>query len=142
MKIFGENGVPYSDKNPVCPCVMFEKLTSFIDTYTGGSESFAVAKEAFNNVYKALSFEKRELALDEAVSLAKELLDGSKISDSEDSSAVKVELLTRRSVLERPNVYVIGLALKDMRGNTAESPALLDEEKENYLKMRIIQYLI
>jgi len=46
-------------------------------------------------------------------------------------SSVIVKQLSDWTVLERPYVYVIGLSLTDLRGNTTESPIISDDEMEN-----------
>ena len=133
LEVFGDNGKAYDEKNPVCPSALFEKLKRFIEKYTVRGKEYAIGVDALSKISSALSFEKRKLALREALTLIVEFLDGITMSDEADNSSVTVRSMRDWSVPERPNVYMIGLALKDMQGNTTESPVLSDDEMEKFL---------
>ena len=124
LEIFGADGKAYDDKNTMCPKVIFTKLLDFIKEYSVKGNEYAVGSDALKKISSAVSFENRKLALGEALTLIVEFLDGVTMSDEADNSSVTVRSMKDWSIPERPNVYMIGLSLKDMQGNTTESPVL------------------
>ena len=134
LGIFGDNGKAYDNTNKVRPSGLYDKLTAFIETYTVKGEDYAIGIDILRRIAGAVSFEQRTLSLEDALTFISELLSGAVMSDPADTNAVEVRTLSDWCVLDRPNVYVTGLALKDIQGNTTESPVLSDDMMENYLK--------
>lgn len=133
LGVFGEKGKPYSDTNKVRPIVIYEKIAAFIEEYTSGAADYAVGVDGIRRLFGAVRLEERVLPLDEALDFIGELLSEIKVSDTEENTAVKVQSMGEWSLLDRPYVYVIGLALKDMQSSMTESPVLFDDELEAYL---------
>lgn len=133
LDIFGENGRAYSDTNMVQPATVYRKLVSFIESYTVKSTEYAVGIDGLRRMLEAVEFETRTMPLSEVLEFIDALLETVSVKDSESADAVTVRCLGDWSVSERSNVYVIGLSLKDMQGDTTESPVLSDEEMESFL---------
>lgn len=133
LEIFGENGKAYGNTNKVQPVTVYRKLVSFMERYTVKSAEYAVGIEGLRRILGAVEFEKREMPLSEVLEFIEALLKDVSVRDSESADAVTVRCLGDWSVPERPNLYVIGLSLKDMQGDTTESPVLSDEETESFL---------
>ncbi len=133
LDIFGENGSVCSETNKVQPMKVYRKLVSFIERYTVKGSEYAVGIEELRRMAEAAEFETRSMSLSEVLEFIEGLLETASVKDGESADAVTVRCLGDWSVSERPNVYVIGLSLKDMQGNTTESPVLSDEEIETFL---------
>lgn len=128
LDIFGEDGKAYSDTNKVLPVTVYRKLVSFMERYTVKTTDYAVGMEGLRRMSEAVEFEKRTMPLSDVLEFITALSENVSVKDTESGEAVTVRCLGDWSVTERPNVYVIGLALKDMQGDTTESPVLSDEE--------------
>ncbi|MCR5591552.1 MAG: PD-(D/E)XK nuclease family protein [Lachnospiraceae bacterium] len=133
LGIFGENGKPYDEKNKVRPIDLYGKLLAFVEKYTVKGVDYAPAIDGLRRIGGAVGFEERSLPLSEAAQFIMDRLSGFSIKDPEDSKSVKVQSMSSWCALDRKNVYMTGLALKDMQGDTDESPVLTDHEMENYL---------
>ncbi|MBP3199969.1 MAG: PD-(D/E)XK nuclease family protein [Butyrivibrio sp.] len=133
LDIFGEAGKPYDEKNKVRPITVYEKLVAFIEQYTSNGDDYAAGIGEIKKITGAIRFEERQLSLDESLQFIDDLLSEIQTSDSSSSEAVSVQALQGWRTLDRSYVYVIGLSLKDMQGNTTESPVLNDDEMEAFL---------
>ena len=133
LDIFGEDGKAYSDTNKVLPVIVYRKLVSFMERYTVKTTDYAVGMEGLRRMSEAVEFEKRTMPLSDVLEFITALSENVSVKDTESGEAVTVRCLGDWSVTERPNVYVIGLALKDMQGDTTESPVLSDEEIIHFL---------
>ncbi len=134
VEIFGANDKPYDDKNKVQPSIVYKKLVQFMENNTSSSEEYAIGMDAIKRLSGAVNLEDRSLTLDEVITFIDELLASVSIKDASSADAISVQNLSGDwALLSRPNVYVIGLSLKDMQGSTTESPVLSDDEMEAYL---------
>lgn len=133
LDIFSDSGKPYGDENKIRPIIIYEKLVAFIEKYSSRDADYAIGIDSIKRLSGAVRVEERALSLKEVLEFIKELLSTVVISDSEETTAVKVQAMKDWCLLDRPVVYVIGLSLKDMQGNTTESPVLFDNEMENFL---------
>lgn len=134
IEIFGANDKPYDDKNKVKPSIVYKKLVQFMENNTSSSEEYAIGMDAIRRLAGAVNLEDRSLALSEIITFIDELLASISVSDTASADAISVQSVSGEwALLSRPNVYVIGLSLKDMQGSTTESPVLSDEEMEIYL---------
>lgn len=134
IDIFGINGRPYDDQNKVLAYDIYKKLVQFMENNTSVGEDFAVGMEAIRRLTGAVMLEDRVLPLNEVLTFIDELLAAVSEKDSASEDAITVQCISGKwGLLSRPNVYVIGLSLKDMQGSTAESPVLSDEEMEKCL---------
>lgn len=129
LKIFGFAGNVYSESNKIFPANVYDKLLTFLDDYGNKrSEEYGVAMAALNKLFRAVEMEKRLMSLSEVIQYLGELMASLSIEEKIDSGMVKVQQMGDWCLLDRPNVYVIGLSIKDMQGNTTQSPVLFDQE--------------
>lgn len=134
IDIFGKNGKQYDEKNKVQPSEVYKKLVRFVENNTVTGEEYAAGMDAIKRLSGAVNFEDRSLPLNEIIIFVDELLATASVKDSESPDAISVQKFSGDWVLlSRPNVYIIGLSLKDMQGSTTESPVLSDDEMEKYL---------
>ena len=128
LDIFADAGALDSEITAIRPCELFERIRSFIMEYTETSKAYAPVKNYMNEIDSTLRMEERELPLSESLKLIRTLLEQISDADSESEDAVKVEQFNDWTILGRPYVYVIGLALKELQSSAVESPVLSDEE--------------
>lgn len=133
LEIFSNAGIPYDDKNCVRPIDIWERIVEFINDYRAQSVDYELWGGIVESISNIVVMEERTLPLGEALAFIDELLSGIKTSDEDDDTTISVVSIGDWRYLERPNVYVVGLSLKDMLGNTTESPVLFDKEMEEYL---------
>lgn len=133
LGIFGDMGKPYDDNNKVRPITLYEKLVAFLEEYSCNGSEYAVGIDNMRRLSGAIRFEERALPLKDTMEFIDGLLCGIKISDAATNDSVTVQALNGWKLLDRPNVYLIGLSLKDMQTNTTESPVLSDAEMERFL---------
>jgi len=133
LDIFGESGKAYGAANEVQPVTVYRKLVCFLENYTVKSAEYAVGIDGLRRISDAVEFEKRRMPLSAVLEFLEALIKDISVRDSESADAVTVRCLGDWSVSERPNVYVIGLSLKEMQGDYAESPVLSDEEMTAFL---------
>ena len=133
LQIFGEKGTQYDGQNKIQPSEIYKRLVAFIGNYTKQSEQYGTGMEVLRSLTGAIGLEERLLSLEDNIRFLEELLAESRVIDKAGNNAVSVQSLGDWAVLERSNVYVIGLALKDMQGNNTQSPVLFDEEMTDFL---------
>lgn len=131
LSVFGDKKDAYEK---VSPFVIYEKLCDFMKVYTVKGKDKAVGIGALNELKKVIRCEDRCLPMGDALKFIHEQMDQMTKSDSEDSKAVSVQVLNDWTVLERKYVYLIGLSLMEMAGNTTESPVMLDVEMQEKLQ--------
>ena len=128
--VFGNGAEAYTLVQPV---TVYRNICSFLDRYTKPDPQ----KTAFLSVLKKtdlmVALEERALPLPEAIAFLEEVLTVIRVSDTESADAVSVRRLSGWIVPDRPYVYLIGLALKDMQGNVNESPVIRDDEMERFI---------
>ena len=133
LEIFSNAGTPYDDKNGVRPITIWEGIIGFIKDYRAQSADYELWGGIVESISNIVTMEERTLPLSETLAFIDELLSGVKTSDEEDDTSISVVSLGDWRYLDRPNVYVVGLSLKDLLDNTTESPVLFDKEMEDYL---------
>lgn len=133
LGIFGDMGKPYDDNNKVLPITLYEKLVAFLEEYSCNGSEYAVGIDNMRRLSGAIRFEERALSLKDTLEFIDGLLCGIKISDAATNASVTVQAMNGWRLLDRPNVYLVGLSLKDMQTNTTESPVLSDAEMESFL---------
>lgn len=133
LNIFGENKKPYSESNKVLPVTVYDKLVDFIEKYTYPTSEYAVGIDGIRRLKGAIRLEGRKLPLSEVLRFIDELLSCITVKDTASMDSITVQSLNDWILLDRDNVYVIGLSLKDMQGSTTESPVLTDFEMEQFL---------
>lgn len=133
LGIFSDKGKPYGDKTKIRPITIYEKLVAFIEEYTSGGTDYAVGIDSIRRLATAVRMEERSLSLNEVLEFINEILSTVTVSDTEETTAVKVQAMGDWCLLDRSIVYVVGLSLKDMQGNTTESPVLFDDEMVSFL---------
>lgn len=110
----------------IIPQVLFSKLLAFLKQYTILDTTGAFP--LLEGIERSLRFDTRCIPLEEAMDFILELIENLKQNEKESGNAIKCESLNDWTILDRPNVYVIGLSLKDLQVNTTQSPVLKDEE--------------
>lgn len=133
LNIFGRNGKPYDDQNRAIPDKVFASLVQFIQTYTKNTKERGEGLEALKRLQEAVALEGRMLTGEELLEYLEELLSTITDRDSAKQDAISIKQISDWMVLDRPFVYIIGLSLKDMQGNTTESPVLFDWEIREFL---------
>lgn len=138
LDIFGEQleeggQISRREYDKVQPVTVYRKLVDFVAAYTYKRKEYSEAVSSLYKITEIMEYESRELPLAEALELIKEFISDITMSDKASSAAVNVHRLNGWTVLERPYVYMTGLSLKDMQGNTMESPVLHDNELEEFL---------
>ena len=134
LDIFSEDGKPYSSDFTVTPVIVFRKLRTFINRYTRMLPEERKRCVDLKDLEALAALEERSLPMKDMLSFIGDLLDSVKMADEPDQGAVLVQALDDWAVIERKYVYVTGLSLTDMEGESAESPVLSDKELENFLK--------
>ncbi|MBP5331072.1 MAG: hypothetical protein J6Y89_04405, partial [Lachnospiraceae bacterium] len=133
LNIFGDGTRAYDGAGAVNAYVICSALVEFVKTYGMPSPEFAVGMEAVYRVSTATEFDSDTHELAENIRLIRELTDRITVSDRPDSGSVLVKRLGEWDIIDRDNVYVTGLSLKDMQGDTTQSPILFDNEMNEYL---------
>ena len=133
LNIFGNGRTVYGEKNTVRPIVIYKELLAFMESYTKTSQDYGIGMDVLKSLVGVVGLEERSMSLTDCLQVLEELLAGCTVSDKKTAEAVCVQNLGDWSLLDRKYVYVIGLSLKDMQGNTIESPVLSDSEMETFL---------
>lgn len=134
LDIFSEGGKPYSSDFQVTPVIVFRKLRTFINRYTRMRPEERKRCVDLKDLEALAALEERSLPMRDMLSFIGDLLDSVKKADEPDQGAVLVQGLDDWAVIERKYVYVTGLSLTDMEGESAESSVLFDQELESFLK--------
>lgn len=133
LDIFGKDGKPYDDQNKGTADKVFAALVQFIQTYTKNTRERGEGLEALKRLQSAVALESRVLTGEEILEYLEELFSTINHRDSVEQDAISIKCISDWMVLDRPYVYIIGLSLKDMQGNTTESPVLFDGEIREFL---------
>ena len=128
LDIFSENGVEYSESNMVRPLTVYVKLVDFVSKFGPSNEDYYAEIRQLRNLEGVIGAENRELPLSKVIAFIDEIVLSIATAEAESYGAVTVKKIGSRELLEREYVYMTGLSLKDMQGNTTESPVLFDEE--------------
>lgn len=116
------------------PITIYENVLSFIDKYTKKkTKEYETAIKELINLESQIKMEDRVLPQEESMDFIESLLQDITTSESESGSQIVAEKINDWTVINRSNVYMIGLSLKELLVNTTESPVLTDEEMEMYL---------
>ncbi len=116
------------------PTVIYQKLLGFLKENAQEEMGRKEGMEKLRNFQEVVRFEEDALSLADNIQFLKQILSKASVSSTASEGQVLVQNLNDWVMLDRPNVYVIGLSLKEMQGSTTESPVLHDAEMEKYLK--------
>ena len=130
LKVFGDGEHQYTE---VCPSTVWNAMISFVKKYTERKPERTAVLSTLEDTGKAIALEERVLPFAEAAALLGEMLETITVSAKEQPGAIAVRRLSDWTVIDRPYVYVIGLSLKDMQGNTNESPAIRDDDINRFI---------
>ena len=129
--IFGSDSKKYTGNINVN--TVFKKLVKFLGQYTKGSPEYAIGLESIKKLSVALEADKKDISLDKVLDYIDESLQDISIKDPISADSVQIQRFDDWILLDRPNIYIIGLSLNEMQGNTTESPVMSDNEMIEYL---------
>ncbi len=114
---------------------IYQRLLNFMRKYTYASnKEWIKLKSSLEAEIPRLSyFNEAKWSLSEKVNYLSEMLDELIISDTEGSDGVVLAPMNSFFVIERKNVFLIGLAASVFQLDTKQSPILSDEEKIKYI---------
>lgn len=134
LDIFADkNQNEYGPDALVDPAEIYGRLMEFVKTYTRKTAMYKDSVPALAELHVAMKLEQHKIPYREVFAYIKEFIDGLTVSEKEAADAISVCRMGDWELLDRPYVYVTGLALKDMQGNQTESPVLRDAEMDAYL---------
>lgn len=131
---------------------LFEKLCEFLRKYTrpvfikedadaSGKEKWKKADNShevgiglIKRLSEAVSFDKRNMLLEEILDAVEEMLCSLEVSDTSDSGSVTVHKLNDWIPLDRKQIHIIGLSLTEMQVSSNQSPVIHDDELDDLLK--------
>ena len=116
---------------------MFRQLVSFADDITPSRnlEKKSI-RTTLGKEINGLKFRNPATSVSEAVQILKEDIDRIQVVETEKPDAVQaVKYRNMFQILERPNVFAVGLSDKQFRQALTESPVLSDEEREIYFDL-------
>ena len=117
---------------PVRPAELFSRLLSFSSVYGGEEGPDALLLSLLRKTGKDLELAAPAEDMQEAIGLVRDVLRGLRIEEPEDGCAVAAGMLTGIEVLDRPYLYVLGLADRHCASSLIESPVLNDAERRLY----------
>jgi|GEM_PF-4922198 len=124
-------------KNKLDKCTLnliYSRILGFvINNKPKRSKEFNSIKDLLNEFGKELSYSNEEFELTEALDIVDKRLANSKISQPENGSVVSALLFRDKEVINRNNLYVVGMSMKDFRSNMTQSSVLSDENMVKYL---------
>ena len=123
----------YSETDKLRPAIILDKMETFIKKYTRKSKTRNLGLDGLASIKKALLLDDTDYSLTECLSILEKLILSESTKEEERANAVKVEKLNNWIVLERDNVYLIGMALKDVESPVTQSAVLDDDEIESLL---------
>ncbi len=133
LKIFGDGAKAYKNDNKVSSHEICSALAEFVKEFGMPSPEYAIGTEALSRILSATAYDEEKRDLKENIRIIRELADRISVADSEDTGSVTVRKMGEWAVVDRDDLYVTGMSLKDMQGNTTQSPILFDEELTEYL---------
>ena len=116
---------------------LLDSMTAFVKKYTRRNEDNRIILPLLEKESRELAFMLPLESLEEALSLLKDRLEKLSSEDKEDPGAVAACRLRGLEILDRPYIYVIGLADRHYGSALIESPVLNDLEREKYLDLSI-----
>ena len=117
--------------------VLLDSMTAFVKKYTRRNEDNRIILPLLEKESRELAFMLPLESLEEALSLLRDRLEKLSSEDKEDPGAVAACRLSGLEILDRPYIYVIGLADRHYGSALIESPVLNDLEREKYLDLSI-----
>ena len=117
---------------PVRPAELFSRLLRFAETYAAKSEQTAGILPLLRRTGNDLEYAAPSAELTEAIRLARDVLKQLRIEEAEDEGSVAAGQLSGVEVLDRPYLYVVGLADRHSAASLTESPVLNDGERRRY----------
>ncbi len=117
---------------PVRPGELFSRLRSFADAYGGNAEQADVLRPLLRKTQEDLDMAAPAADLQEAAGFVRDVLGQLRPEEPEDPGAVAAGMLAGPEVLDRPYLYVLGLADRHCAAPLTESPVLNDGERRKY----------
>ena len=115
--------------------LLWETLTSFTKKYSRRAEEHKFIRPLLDKEQRELSFMLPLPDLKEALELLKDRLEHLSLEDSERSDAVAACRISGVEILDRPYIFVIGLADRHYGSALIESPVLNDVERGRYFDL-------
>ena len=119
-------------REPVDAAVLFGAMIEFAKKYSRRTEDNRVILPLLEKERKELAFMLPLESLGEALNLLQDRLENMSADDREDSRAVAACRISGVELLDRPYIYVIGLADRHFGISLIESPVLNDQERLVY----------
>ena len=116
---------------------LLDSMTAFVKKYSRSNEDNRIILPLLEKESRELAFMLPLESLEEALSLLRDRLEKLSSEDKEDPGAVAACRLSGLEILDRPYIYVIGLADRHYGSALIESPVLNDLEREKYLDLSI-----
>lgn len=117
---------------PVDAAALFGSMIAFVRKYSRSNEDCRVVLPLLEKERRELAFMLPLESLAETLDLLKDRLENMSAGEAEDPSAVEACRISGVELLDRPYIYVIGLADRHYGTALIESPVLNDLEREKY----------
>lgn len=122
-------------REPVDASELFGAMIAFAKKYSRRTEENKIILPLLEKERKELAFMLPLESIDEALALLKDRLENLAADDMEDPGAVAACRISGVELLDRPYIYVIGLADRHYGVSLIESPVLNDQEREEYFDL-------
>ena len=120
---------------PVDPAALFGSMVDFAGKYTRRKEESRIILPLLEKERRELSYMLPPESLKETLDILKDRLENMSAGEQEDPFAVAACRISGVELLDRPYIYVIGLADRHYGAALIESPVLNDLEREKYLDL-------
>ena len=124
-------------REPVDTAALFAAMTAFVKKYSRRAEEHKYIRPLLEKKTKELAFMLPVEDIKAALALLKDRLVNMSLEDAEDSCAVSACRIGGIEILDRPYIYVIGLADRHYGSALIESPVLNDAERVRYFDMSV-----
>ncbi len=113
---------------------IFEGLWEFVGCYTrkNNPEKKYLSDPVWQQICDLKSFDDSKTSFEDKLSLIEDFLNCLTVSDDPDPAAVSVSAFNGVQVIERREVFFVGMSAGCFATDTRQSPILLDEEKKRF----------
>lgn len=115
---------------------IYEGVLDILDKWTFECKEKRDGREKLHAMRDTIKFIKNPENIDEMLDAILDETNRLIFNDAEENNAITVDLFDGYKVINRKNVYVLGLSSKHYNIKTIESPVLSDEERKIYLDNR------
>lgn len=126
----------YCLPEPVDIFDLFDTLLVFADRYSRKNEENGIILSMLKKEHEKLRYVLPEDTLTSSISFISDFLKNLSLTESASPASVSASVLNGIKVLDRPYLYVIGLADRHYGIALIESPVLNDEERRQYLDLK------